>query len=50
MAPANGEYSPPEREVGILITGRVGGFKFGVLTSVGSFARSSRVETLFANA
>lgn len=50
VAPAKGLYSPPEREVGMLITGSIGGFKLGVLTSVGNFARSSRVETLFANA
>lgn len=48
VAPAKGEYSPPEREVGMLITGSVGGFKLGVWTSVVSFARSSRIVALFA--
>lgn len=46
VAPAKGEYSPPEREVGIFMMGRAQGVGFGGLDARAE--RSSRLETLFA--
>ena len=50
VAPAKGEYSPPDREVGMLMTGIIHGFRFGVLAVRHNLARPSNVETLFAKA
>jgi hypothetical protein len=50
VAPAKGEYSPPEREVGMLMMGTAAGFGFSGLASAASLERSSMLETLFARA
>jgi hypothetical protein len=50
VAPANGEYSPPERDVGMLMMGMVHGLGAGGLESVVMAARSSMLETWFARA
>lgn len=50
VAPANGEYSPPEREVGMLMTGMVHGLGFRGLLSTVSLERSSIVKASFASA
>ena len=50
MAPAKGEYSPPEREVGMLMTGMLQGFGLWGLVSTVSLERSSRLLTSFAKA
>jgi len=50
VAPAKVAYSPPDNEVGMLMLGIVAGFASLVTdwASLVSFARSSRVATLFA--
>ena len=47
VAPAKGEYSPPDREVGMLITGMEQGLG---LTSRSSFSSPLRFDTSFARA
>jgi len=50
VAPAKGEYSPPEREVGMLMMGMEHGLRLAVCASAVRAERSSRVEALFARA
>jgi threonine/homoserine/homoserine lactone efflux protein len=50
VAPAMAEYSPPDNEVGMLITGILHGARFFGATSGANFARSSSVETPLASA
>ncbi len=49
VAPAMAEYSPPDSEVGILITGILHGAGFFGATSYVNFERSSSVETPLAS-
>lgn len=50
VAPAKGEYSPPERDVGMLMIGREHGDGLDGLESRASAERLSMVWTLFARA
>lgn len=50
VPPAKEEYSPPEREVGMLITGMQQGLGDLGLDSAVRFERSVSVWTLFASA
>jgi hypothetical protein len=52
VAPADGEYSPPESEVGMLIMGILEGLGFGGLEALPADrdSSSSGVETEFATA